>query len=315
MPVKALPDVGKGELALDGCVSVRNVHESAIVQVVLWHCLCEGDALLSERCHTNHVLAVSLDGACQLHDGGRHFIMDPATAILHRPGSVYRTTHPYGCDDSGISIAFREDVASEAYRSIRPRADAPAVTVAMRPMRLALGQMVLALRRRDGLEVDPVEMDEIALELLAAAVGSSPGASGAARSRTRDDHGVIADAAREYLNEHFRDSVRLEDIAREVGASPFHLSRVFRRHTGLALRSYLQRLRLSAAVHALAGSDAPITRIALDTGFSSHAHLTALFAREMGVPPSHVRALLAARAPEVSCSPLFTPPAAAVHRH
>jgi AraC-like DNA-binding protein len=305
VPIKALPDVARGRLALDGCVQVDVVHHSPIVQVVLWRCLCEGAALQAERCHTSHVLTVGLDGSCQVHDGSRRVIIDPATAIFHRPGSAYRTTHPYGCNDSGLSIAFRDDIARDAYRTIGPRSGAPSIAIAIRPMRLALGQMVLALRQRDGLEVDPVAMDEIALELLGAAVGSRQATSRAVRARTRDDHGEIADAAREYLNAHFRGPVRLDEIAREVGASPFHLSRIFRQHTGLALRSYLHRLRLGAAMHALAGSDASITRIALDTGFSSHAHLTALFAREMGVPPSHVRSLLAARRADVARSPLF----------
>ncbi len=304
MPVKALPDVARGRLALDGCVAVDVIHESPIIQIVCWHCLCEGDALRAERCHSHHVLSVSLDGACQIHDGRRRIIMDPATAVLHRPGSAYRTTHPYGCNDSGISIAFRDDVARDVYT--RPRSGAPSVTIAIRPLRLALRQIVLALRQRDGLAVDPVVMDEIALELLAAAVEATTSSSNAVRSRTRDDHGHIADAAREYLNAHFREPVRLDEIAREVGASPFHLSRVFRRHMGVALRGYLHRLRLGAAMHALSDTDASITRIALDAGFSSHAHLTALFAREMGVPPSHIRNLLGARrVADVSGSPLF----------
>jgi AraC family transcriptional regulator len=306
MPIRAIPEVAKGQLALDGCVAVRVIHESPISQMVLWHCLCEGDALRAERCHSHHVLSVSLDGACQIHDGRRRVIMDPATAVLHRPGSAYRTTHPYGCNDSGISIAFRDDVARDVYPPTRPRSGAPSVTVAIRPLRLALRQIVLALRRRDGLGVDPVVMDEIALELLGAAVEATTASSNAVRSRTRDDHGHIADAVREYLNAHFREPVRLDEIAHEVGASPFHLSRVFRHHTGVALRGYLHRLRLGAAMHALSDTDASITRIALDTGFSSHAHLTALFGREMGVPPSHVRGLLGTRrGADVSRSPLF----------
>ncbi|HEU4363976.1 MAG TPA: AraC family transcriptional regulator [Candidatus Krumholzibacteria bacterium] len=292
MSVKAIPEVARGRLALDGCVRVETIHESPIVHVVLWQCLCEGDALRAERCHTHHVLTMNLDGACQVHEGSRRTILDPAAALFHRPDSPYRTSHPYGCSDSGISVAYRDDVARDVLAAVRPRSDGPSVTIAMHPLRLALRQMILALRRRDGRDVDPVAMDEIALELLDAAMGARPSTSRAARARTRDDHGDIADAAREYLHAHFREPVRLDEIAREVGASPFHLSRVFRRHTGVALRGYLHRLRLGAAVHALTGTDASITQIALDTGFSSHAHLTALFAREMGMPPSRVRGLL-----------------------
>jgi len=288
----AVPDVTRGHLALDGCVSLENVHSSEIVQVVLWHCLCEGESLRSERSHSNHVLAISLDGACCLHDGPRGFVVDPASAVLHRPGSAYRTTHPFGCDDTGVNIAFRDDVAREAFESHHFKPDGPAVTIAMRPMRLALGQLVLALRSRCGLEADPVAMDEIALELLSAAVSRSPMASDATREQTRADHREISESARGYLNEHFRKSVRLDEVAHAVGASPFHLARVFRQHTGLALRGYLQRLRLGAAVHALAQGEESITQIALGAGFASHAHLSAVFARELGVAPSEFRSLV-----------------------
>jgi hypothetical protein len=156
-------------LILDGCVEATVVLESSAVQIVHWHCLHDGEALRSERCHTHHVLSLSQDGCCQLVDGRTRVVVDPATAVLHRPGASYRTLHPYGCNDSGVSIAFRTDVAEEALsRSPRPRrGQGPMATVAARPMRLALQQLVMAWRRRGGFDVDALALEEVTLEMLA----------------------------------------------------------------------------------------------------------------------------------------------------
>jgi len=295
MQPRAVPRCDGGRLTLDGCVAVETVHESELVQVVHWRCLCDGDALRSERCHTHHVLAVGFDGSCELRDGRRRVFMDPASAVLHRPGASYRTFHPQGCNDTGVSIAYRADVAEDVFEKARVgRVPCPTITVATRPMRLALQHLVMAIRSQRGLPVDPIAMDELALDMLHDAVARTPGGSVAARSATSDDHRAIVDDAREYLNLHFRDTVRLDDVARAVGASPFHLSRVFHRCAGVSLRAYLHRLRVSAAAHALAGTETNLSRIALDTGFSSHSHLSSTFAREMGVAPSAVRRRLAA---------------------
>jgi transcriptional regulator GlxA family with amidase domain len=55
----------------------------------------------------------------------------------------------------------------------------------------------------------------------------------------------------------------------------------------------VQRLRLGAAVHSLLESGHPVTRIALDSGFASHSHLTASCTRSMGLAPTEIRRLAA----------------------
>lgn len=298
MSLRALPQVARGRLILDGCVEATTVLDSPIAQVVHWHCLRDGDALRSERCHTHHVLAVSQNGCCHLEDGRTRVVVDPATAVLHRPGASYRTYHPYGCNDSGISIAFRGDVAEEALArcGVHRAHDRPMAVVAARPMRLALRQFILALRYREGRTVDSFVLEELALQMLeAAASSSSVRTPRTTRTTTTAEHRRIVDDTREYLNVHFRDTIRLDAIAHDVGASPFHLSRVFKQITGATIRGYVQRLRLGAAVHALLETRAPVTHIALDAGFSSHSHLTSLCTREMGLPPATIRRLATAR--------------------
>jgi AraC-like DNA-binding protein len=91
------------------------------------------------------------------------------------------------------------------------------------------------------------------------------------------------------LDSRFADRLTLAGIARTVGCSPYHLARTFRREAGLTIHRYLNRLRLRAGLERLVDGAEGLTGIALDVGFSSHAHFTEAFRREFGLPPSAFR--------------------------
>src|SRR5207237_1272545 len=81
----------------------------------------------------------------------------------------------------------------------------------------------------------------------------------------------------------------LSELARAVDCSPFHLSRIFRRRVGLPVYQYLLRLRLAVALDRIVEDGANLSALAFDLGFSSHSHLTTLFRRAFGVPPSMLK--------------------------
>src|SRR5262249_31660831 len=92
------------------------------------------------------------------------------------------------------------------------------------------------------------------------------------RERTRKAHLDLVDATRAVLARRFREKLSLADLARAVFSSPFHLARIFRRETGTTLHRQLNRLRLRLALEHLANGKPDLTMLALDLGFSSHAH-------------------------------------------
>src|SRR4029079_3663182 len=57
-------------------------------------------------------------------------------------------------------------------------------------------------------------------------------------ARTETAHAETVEHAKAVLAERFAESLSLEAVAREVHSSPFHLARLFRRGTGLALHEY-----------------------------------------------------------------------------
>ncbi|HZW10986.1 MAG TPA: AraC family transcriptional regulator [Phycisphaerales bacterium] len=78
-------------------------------------------------------------------------------------------------------------------------------------------------------------------------------------------------------------------IASEVGIERAHLARTFRRFTGVSVGEYHRRARLAAAARKLAGTDAPISRVAFEHGFADQAHFTRRFRRHFGLTPRAYR--------------------------
>jgi AraC family transcriptional regulator len=141
--------------------------------------------------------------------------------------------------------------------------------------------------------VDPLFVEEICALLLAESVASANQQRAVVRQPmlaiTRQAHRDLVDAARVVLARRFRDKLSLGGLARAVFSSPFHLARIFRRETGLSLHRQLTRLRLRHALEHLTDGKPDLTMLALDLGFSSHAHFRHAFRREFGSAPSRLR--------------------------
>lgn len=79
-------------------------------------------------------------------------------------------------------------------------------------------------------------------------------------------------------------TLTLNDLAREVGLSPWHLNRVFSRTVGLPPHAWRNQWRLAQAKRLLHGGMGP-AETAASLGFSDQSHLHRLFKRAFGVTP------------------------------
>jgi AraC-like DNA-binding protein len=77
----------------------------------------------------------------------------------------------------------------------------------------------------------------------------------------------------------------LSELGREVGCSPFYLSRIFSEHTGLTISRYLRNLRLERAAELLRSGRSNVTEAAVAVGYSSLSHFSKAFAEMFGVCP------------------------------
>ena len=91
-------------------------------------------------------------------------------------------------------------------------------------------------------------------------------------------------AARDYIAAHQATRLRLEDIARQAGLSPFHFLRLFRDAFDVTPHEHLTRLRIERA-KALLARDASVTETCFAVGYESLGSFSALFARRLGRSP------------------------------
>ncbi|MES2666274.1 MAG: AraC family transcriptional regulator [Pseudomonadota bacterium] len=100
-----------------------------------------------------------------------------------------------------------------------------------------------------------------------------------------------------YIDAHLTEPFTEGDLATIAGRSASAFSRSFRRHTGMALVQYVNRLRINLACQLLMGTgDASITEIAYAVGFNNLSNFNRQFLTQKGMPPSRFRALLAQNA-------------------
>ncbi len=94
---------------------------------------------------------------------------------------------------------------------------------------------------------------------------------------------------RQFIYEHLAEPLRLETLCVLAGLNEDQLLAAFRSTFGTTPWQFVIRERLRAAQRLLARGERDITFIALETGFSSHSHLTRLFRRHTGQTPSQFR--------------------------
>jgi AraC-like DNA-binding protein len=95
-------------------------------------------------------------------------------------------------------------------------------------------------------------------------------------------------AARDALHVRAAEPPTLEELAAEVGMSPFALLRAFRAELGLPPHAYLNQLRVRKAKRLL-DTGQPPAEVAALVGFADQAHLSRHFKRIFGVPPGAYR--------------------------
>ena len=76
---------------------------------------------------------------------------------------------------------------------------------------------------------------------------------------------------------------------RAVGVSSSHLTRLFRRQTGLSLRQWQSILRMKSAVVAMAASEEPVSQVAYSIGYSEPSRFSHEFQRMFGISPRQFR--------------------------
>lgn len=106
--------------------------------------------------------------------------------------------------------------------------------------------------------------------------------------------GVHSDSRRvqkvqEYINEHYKEEVRLNFLADMVGMTPVSFSRFFKLRTGKSLSDYIIDIRLGFAARLLVDSTMSIAEICYECGFNNLSNFNRIFRKKKECSPKEFR--------------------------
>jgi len=278
----------------------RTLYSSPIVTVSNYCCHAHRSGPGEEESAAANMIVLMRRGAFSKHFGRKKVTADVNQAVFFAKDSVYRVSHPVDCGDCGTIFTLSPWNLNDIVRGLDPSIDEHPD----RPFHFVTGpchpkifwRHRLLLQRLEGSRGDPIEqfwVDVSTLQLIGDVLESAFDRQSSPRTvhriTTDTDHAEKTEVAKELLAARTSKRITLDEIAREVGASPFSFARMFRRQTGLPVHRYLTLLRLRASLERLAESDVDLSTLALHLGFSSHSHFTDLFRREFGETPSNFR--------------------------
>jgi AraC-like DNA-binding protein len=93
----------------------------------------------------------------------------------------------------------------------------------------------------------------------------------------------------EYINQHYREEIRLEDLAGIVGMTPVALSRFFKLHAGKTVSDHIIDIRLGNATRLLVDTTNSIGEICYDCGFNNLSNFNRIFKKRKGCSPKDFR--------------------------
>jgi AraC family transcriptional regulator len=160
------------------------------------------------------------------------------------------------------------------------------------PSLMRVGQDLLAEMRDDAM-LSRLRTDALGLETAVQMLRH--------HSNLRDDRRLVRAEVRgglapwqvrrvtELLTADLAAEQSLAALALQVGLSPFHFARAFKKSVGIPPHAYQMRLRLEHAEALLLGTERSVTDIAMTVGYESSQALARAFHRTRGCTPSNFR--------------------------
>ena len=100
----------------------------------------------------------------------------------------------------------------------------------------------------------------------------------------------LIESAVKFINNNFGGEVSLYQTAENLGVSPEHLSRTFKKQTGFGFSEYLSLIRLQKAKNMLSNEPGKsVGEVAFTCGFNDSNYFSYKFKKTYGIPPHTVK--------------------------
>lgn len=97
---------------------------------------------------------------------------------------------------------------------------------------------------------------------------------------------TIIDKINQYIHDHYSEDIDRNKIAGEFYLTPEYLAKLYKKRTGITLKTYINEYRIEKAKELLRTGDKSISEIAESVGFDNFSYFSTLFKKITGVSPT-----------------------------
>jgi len=255
--------------------------------------------------HPNSIeVCLNLEGEATISDGKEKIEIAPRTLIYYYqpdPNAGLEAIRLANQKHRFITVEFSGDFLREHFAAQKENLDSLIAGViksstaanAVKPGRIAKAERLstLHLQLIESLQQCPVFQParEVwfrckALE-LAALLFFRPAGGELFCTRTQRVARERVERARLILRENLEEPPTLEQLGKQVGCSPFYLSRLFSQEAGMTIQQYIRQIRMERAAELLRTGQCNVTEAAVAVGYNSLSHFSSAFHETFGCCP------------------------------
>ncbi len=247
-----------------------------------------------------------------LLDGKRNIIIDdkvlcgvPGDIYLIPPGRIHRTC---GGGHERIVVNFSEEFIERCFndefkRKILECFDAQHIRARKDEFKLLcdICRLLMRSEKEKSGEMAAIKLGELLLILDRNRKGEIEKKEASGTAQLVSDILLFIDRNYIWLDD-------IGEIAEKFLISREYLCRIFKKHTGNTVVSYINELKLKTAQQLILKTNKKITEISLECGYSSAAYFSRLFAEKYGISPKEYRGNARTKSIDVSGEEILTPP-------
>lgn len=96
----------------------------------------------------------------------------------------------------------------------------------------------------------------------------------------------------DYIGEHFKEQIKLEELAQLVSLSPHYLCKCFKKVTGRTIFEYIEQMRVQYSCYLLKTTRTSVVEIAMESGFNTVSYYNRVFKKYNGLTPNQYRKII-----------------------
>lgn len=276
---------------------IHTLHQSDFYRVLDFKCHCTSCSVSEPEYNESFCMAFIRSGFFEYRSFRRKDEVHVGRVLISKPGYEHTTRHIDNQPDIITVFEFRRsffdtsilDLYGNQLPWILKSNDIHSCMINATPELEYMHQRIF--RKLSSKKYSSLEMDEMVISLLDKLMNILGCAEtpGMVPDNIKQNHLGTIEMARDYILNHFKENISLQQLASHCFVSPFHFSRLFKTITHITPHQYLSSVRLTHAKVLLTETSSPVSDIAYDCGFNSPEHFVAAFKQFHKINPSALR--------------------------